>query len=109
MPGEWGGVKVEGSYGPSISAQSDFGPRGYVLVAASYGPNSPYNVVGFREHELESYRGLRHIAGPGPYPITESFSTRGFGCAVRQRGGAAVIHVSVGDTYEPPSDSQIPI
>jgi hypothetical protein len=109
VPGEWAGVKVEGSYGPSILVQSDFIPSGYVLVAASYGPNSPYNVVGFREHERPDYQGLRHIAGDGPYPIVESFSTRGFGCGVRQRGGAVCIQVTSGTTYTKPTDAQIPV
>jgi hypothetical protein len=108
VPGEWGGVKIEGSYGPSVLVQSDFIPSGFLLVAASYGPNSQYNVVGFREHENPQYQGLRHIAGPGQYPLTESFSTRGFGCAVRQRGAAVAIMLG-DDTYAAPSDSQIPI
>jgi hypothetical protein len=109
VPGELWGVKVWGTYGPAVLVQSDFIPVGYVAVAASYGPDSPYNVIGFREHENPNYQGLRHIAGPGPYPITESFSTRGFGVGVRQRGAAVAIQVTTGSTYTPPSDDQIPI
>jgi hypothetical protein len=76
---------------------------------ASYGPDSPYNAIGFRQHENPNYQGLRHIAGDGPYPITESFSTRAFGVGVRQRGAAVAIQVTTGSTYTPPSDDQIPI
>jgi hypothetical protein len=39
-------VKV-GSYGVSFLVHSDYVPPVYVLVAASYGPGSPYNVAGF--------------------------------------------------------------
>ena len=73
VPGQWNNVKIEGSYGPSLLCQSDFVPSGYVAVVASYGVNSPYNVVGFREHPLPAYQGLRHIAGNTPnYPLAES-------------------------------------
>lgn len=109
VPGEIWNVKVWGTYGPALLVQSDFIPTGYVLVAATSGPNHPYNVVGFREHELPNYQGLRHIAGDGPNPIVESFSTRGFGVGVRQRGAAVCIQVTTGSSYTPPTDDQIPI
>jgi hypothetical protein len=109
VPGELWGVKVWGTYGPAVLVQSDFIPVGYVAVVASYGPDSPYNLVGFREHENPNYQGLRHIAGSGPYPITESFSTRAFGVGIRQRGAAVAVQVTTGSTYTPPSDDQIPI
>ena len=110
VPGEWDGVKVEGSYGPSILVQSDFVPSGYVALVASYGLNSPYNCVGFREHHNPSYQGLRKIAGNTPgYPIIESFACRGFGVGVRQRGAAVCIQVSTNATYTPPTATQIPV
>jgi len=109
VPGQLWGVKVEGSYGPSLLMQSDFVPSGYVAVVASYGPNSPYNVIGFRQHSNPAYQGLRHIPGAGVYPLVESFHTRAFGVGVRQRGAAVAIQVTTGNTYTPPSADQIPV
>jgi hypothetical protein len=109
VPGEWGGVKVWGSWGPSLLVQSDFVPPGYVAVIASYGPNSPYNAIGFRQHHNPAYQGLRHLPGEGPYPIVSTFSQRSFGVGVRQRGAAVCIQVDTGGTYTPPSNDQIPV
>jgi hypothetical protein len=110
VPGEWNGVKVEGSYGPSLLVQSDFVPSGYVAVVASYGPNSLYNAVGFREHPLQAYQGLRKIAGNTPgYPIVESFACRSFGVGIRQRGAAVCVKIDTDNTYEPPTAAQIPV
>ncbi|WP_258043808.1 hypothetical protein [Mycobacterium kansasii] len=104
VPGEFAGVKVEGSYGPALLVQSDFVPPQYICVAASYGPNSPSNPVGFREHPVESYQGLRMIPGHWQnYPIIESFAARGCGVGVRHRGGAVAISVGTGAVYVPPS------
>jgi len=36
---------------------------GYVLVAASSGPEQPVQLVGFREHPNTAYQGLRVIPG----------------------------------------------
>lgn len=109
VPGQLWGVKVEGSYGPAVLVQSDFIPSGYVGVVASYGPNSPYNVIGFRQHSNPTYQGLRHIPGAGAYPIVESFHTRAFGVGVRQRGAAVAVQVTTGNSYTPPSADQIPV
>ncbi|MDO2360993.1 hypothetical protein [Mycobacterium avium] len=109
VPGQLWGVKVEGSYGPSLLIQSDFIPSGYVAVVASYGPNSPYNCIGFRQHSNPTYQGLRHIPGAGAYPLVESFHTRAFGVGVRQRGAAVAVQVTTGNTYTPPSADQIPV
>ena len=110
VPGEIYGVKVWGSYGPSLLIQSDFVPSGFVAVVATYGPNSPYNCVGFREHHLPAYQGLRRIAGNTPgYPIIESFAQRTFGTGIRQRGAAVVIKVDTGSVYSPPTATQIPV
>lgn len=109
VPGQLWGVKVEGSYGPSLLIQSDFIPSGYVAVVASYGPNSPYNCIGFRQHSNPTYQGLRHIPGAGAYPLVESFHTRAFGVGVRQRGAAVAVQVTTGNVYTPPSADQIPV
>jgi hypothetical protein len=105
VPGEWNGIAVEGSYGPTLVVLSDFFPTGYVAVVASYGPNSAYNCIGFREHRLVPYQGLRRIAGDTPgFPLVNSFAQRSFGVGVRQRGAAAVCMVDPGTTYVPPDD-----
>lgn len=109
VPGQLWGVKVEGSYGPSLLVQSDFVPSGFLAVMASYGPNSPYNAIGFREHPNSAYRGLRHIPGAGAYPLVESFHTRAFGVGVRQRGAAVAIQVTTNASYTAPSADQIPV
>jgi hypothetical protein len=103
VPSDYNGVKVEGSYGPALLVQSDYIPPQYVLVAASYGVNSPLNVVGFREHPNTAYQGLRLIPGHWQnYPIIESFAARGCGVGVRHRGAAVAIKVGTG-SYTPPT------
>ena len=109
VPGELWGVKIWGSWGQTRLVLSDFVPPGYVAVVASYGPNSPYNAIGFRSHWNPAYQGLRHIPGQGPYPLTESFHQRSFGVGVRQRGAAVCIQVATGTTYTPPTNDQIPV
>jgi hypothetical protein len=49
-PAEYSGLAVQGSYGPVWVIQSDFIPEDYFAVVATYGPNSPDNAIGFREH-----------------------------------------------------------
>lgn len=109
VPGDWSGVKVEGSYGPSLLVQSDFVPSGYVAVVASYGPDSPYNTIGFRQHPNAAYQNLRVIPGAGTYPLVNAYHQRSFGVGVRQRGAAVCIQVSTDDDYAKPSDAQIPV
>jgi hypothetical protein len=109
VPGDWSGVKVEGSYGPSILVQSDFVPSGYVAVVASYGPDSPYNAIGFRQHQNPVYQNLRVIPGAGTYPLVNAYHQRSFGVGVRQRGSAVVIQVTTDDDYAKPTDAQIPV
>lgn len=86
ISGSFHGIPVLGSYGESWLIQSDFIPSGYVAVAASGGPNSLANVMGFREHPNTAYRGLRMIPGSGPYPLVSSYNQRSFGVGVRQGG-----------------------
>lgn len=103
VPGSFHGIPVLGSYGESWLIQSDYICSGYVLVVASYGPNSPNNVIGFREHPNAAYRDLRHIPGTGPYPIVNSYHQRSFGVGVRQRGAAVAIQVTTNNTYTAPT------
>lgn len=98
-PPDYAGQPVIGSYGKALLIESHFIPSGYVIIAATDGPNSNDNVVGFREHERPQYRGLRVIPGVGPYPIQEHRYARGFGTGVHHRGAAVAIQITASSTY----------
>jgi hypothetical protein len=103
-PAEYNGLKVQGSYGDTWIIQTDFVPADYVVVVATYGPNSASNALGFREHTNALYRGFRIIPGAVPgYPIQDSFYARAFGVGTRRRGQAAVVQVKESGDYEVPS------
>lgn len=102
-PGTYNGLKVEGSYGPGLLMASYYIPSGYFAVVASNGPNSPLNLVGFREHQNTAYQGLRQIpGGVAAYPLQESFFTRACGTGVRHRGAGVVTQLTAG-SYTPPA------
>jgi hypothetical protein len=101
-PESYNGLAVQGSYGSVWLIQSDFIPEDYFAVVATYGPNSPDNAIGFREHTNAAYRGFRTIAGPNEYPIQDAFFTRAFGVGVRRRGQAAVVQVKASGSYDIP-------
>jgi hypothetical protein len=100
---EFNGLEVWGSYGGALVIKSYYVPSGYATVVATDGPNGSANPVGFRQHVNESYQGLRHIPGSGPYPIVESFFARGFGVGVRHRSAAAVAQIKPSGSYTAPS------
>lgn len=101
-PPDYAGQPVVGSYGGALLIESYFIPAGYIVIAASGGPDSNDNVVGFREHKNSAYHGLRVIPGVGPYPIQEHFYNRAFGTGVRHRGAAVAIQVTANANYTPP-------
>jgi hypothetical protein len=101
-PGEFNGLKVQGSYGPVWVIQSDFIPEDYFAVVATYGPNSPDNAIGFREHVQAQYRGFRTIPGNTAYQIQDAFFTRAFGVGVRRRGQASVVQIKASGSYVAP-------
>lgn len=101
-PPEYNGLKVIGSYGGALVIESFFLPRGYVAVVATGGPNSPTNVIGFREHKQQQYTGLRLIPGDGPYPLVSSYMQRSFGVGVRHRGAAVALQITTDSGYTPP-------
>jgi hypothetical protein len=72
-------------------------------VAATGGPNSDANSVGFRQHVNAAYQGLRHIPGKGPYPLVDSFFVRGFGTGTRHRGAAVVAQITTNASYTAPT------
>ncbi|ULN33554.1 hypothetical protein [Mycolicibacterium smegmatis] len=101
-PPDYNGLPVLGSYGSALLIETYFMPAGYVIIAATGGPNGNDNVVGFREHKNAAYRGLRVIPGPGPFPIQEHFYARGFGTGVRHRGAAVAVQITASSSYTPP-------
>ena len=91
-------------YGNVLIVQEDLIPAGYVVLAATGGPDNLQNPVGLREHANASLRGLRLVKGPvADYPLIDSFYNRGFGTGIRQRGGAAVMQITTSATYTPPA------
>jgi hypothetical protein len=102
-PESFNGLKVQGNYGDVWVIQSDFIPEKYLAVAATYGPNSPNNVIGVRSHPLSQYQGLRQIPGLRPdYPLTDAFFQRSFGVGTRHRGAACVTQIKATGSYETP-------
>lgn len=102
-PESFNGLKVQGSYGPVWVIQSDFIPVGYFAVVATYGANSPDNAIGFREHPLRQYQGLRTIPGVQPgYPLQDAYFQRSFGVGVRRRGQACVTQIKAAGNYVAP-------
>jgi hypothetical protein len=106
-PPEFNGLKVEGSYGDAWVIETNYMPAGYVALVATGGAESDMNPVGFRQHVNPAYQGLRHIPGPGPYPLQDSFYARGFGVGVRHRGAAVVTQITTNTTYTAPPRSAI--
>ncbi|MGW0172727.1 hypothetical protein ACWDUM_02660 [Rhodococcus sp. NPDC003322] len=103
-PGEFGGLKVLGGYGPAWIVPSYFIPQGYLAVVATGGPNSSLNPIAFRQHVNPAYSGLRMIPGRDQrYPLQDSFFQRSFGCGVRYRSAACVVQVTAGTTYTAPT------
>lgn len=93
-----------GTYGPFHLVREDQIPAGYLVALASGGPNNVGNPIGIREHLNPAYRGLKVIPGQRTqYPLVDSFYRRGFGTGIRQRGGAAIMQVKVGTTYDTPA------
>jgi hypothetical protein len=101
-PESFNGLAVQGSYGATWIIQSDFIPEDYFAVVATYGPNSPDNAIGFREHTNAAYRGFRTVPGNGVYQIQDAFFTRAFGVGVRRRGQAAIVQVKASGSYDIP-------
>jgi hypothetical protein len=101
-PESFNGLPVQGSYGPVWVIQSDFIPDGHFAVVATYGPNSPNNAIGFREHVQAQYRGFRTIPGLSAYQLQDAFFTRAFGVGVRRRGQACVTQIKASGDYDIP-------
>ncbi len=97
------GLPLIGSIGPAYVCEQELIPAGYVLAAATGGPNSADNPVGYRQHVRPELQGLRLLAGnQSGYPLQDSTYSHGFGVGVRHRGAAAVMQVTAGTTYIAP-------
>jgi hypothetical protein len=109
-PTDYNGLEVLGSYGPMYLTQSHFIPKGYLIVAATSGPNSDNNAVGVRVHELPEHQGLRLLPGSQPgYPLINSFYSRCMGTGVRHRSAAVCVQVTASSAYTKPAHSSIPV
>ncbi len=103
-PAEYNGLPVTGSYGSALLVESYFIPQGYAAIAASAGPGSDDNVIGFREHINPAYQGLRALPEHWQdYPLIESYLMRGFGVGVRHRGAAVALQITTNASYTPPT------
>lgn len=101
-PNTFAGLEVVGSWGPYLIIQDYQIPLGNMVAVATQGQNSSTNVVGIREHENPSLRGV--VLRPGNnanYPLIDSYYIRGIGTGVRQRGAAAIMQL--GSSYSTPS------
>lgn len=88
------GLNVEGYIGDWTLVQDNNLPEGYWVGIVENPPISrEQNVVGLREHENPSARGLRLIEGNrAHYPIYESVYDGYLGAGVGQRGAAVVLY-----------------
>jgi hypothetical protein len=103
-PAEFNGLKVVGSYGKVWVIPSEYMVPDYLLMAATNGPNSPWNPVGFREHPSVGQQGLRLLPGNQvAYPLIESYYLRAFGTGVRHRGAAVAMQITAAGTYTVPT------
>ena len=106
-PGDFHDLPVQGSYSRAWLIETNYCPAGYVIVAASGGPDSDINPVALRSHTDPAYQGLLRIPGNGKYPLVESFFHRDIGVGVRHRSAAVAIQVTASPTYTAPADSLI--
>jgi hypothetical protein len=103
-PSSISGIPIAGQYGPFTVLSDDMFPAGYLVAIGSGGQANLNNLVGFREHENASFRGLRLVKGPtADYPLIDSFYQRSFGTGIRQRGGGVIMQITASGTYTPPS------
>lgn len=93
-----------GTYG-DIQVLEDYGiPAGYMVMFATGGDDNIGNLVGIREHQNGSLRGLRLVKGATPdYPLIDSYYQHGLGTGVRHRGAGVVMQVTTSGTYAPPA------
>lgn len=98
------GLNVEGWIGDWTVVQDNNLPMGYwVGIVEDSTPFSRRNVVGLRQHENPSARGLRLVEGGRQnYPLIDSVYDGYLGAGVGQRGAAVVMDVD-NQSYVPPN------
>lgn len=100
-------VNIEGSigtYGPFTIVEDDYIPAGYMVALVSGGEQNIGNIIGIREHQNQSLRGLRLVQGPqNNYPLVDSFYQFGFGTGVRHRGAGVVMQITAAGSYTAPA------
>jgi hypothetical protein len=57
------GMDVIGTYGEFTIVQEDYMPAGYMVAFATGGRDNVSNPIGIRQHQNESFRGLRLVLG----------------------------------------------
>ncbi|MBM7369070.1 hypothetical protein [Gordonia hydrophobica] len=102
-PSDFNGLPVFDSYGEAFVIKSELIPAGYVIAAATGGPNSEGNPIAIRQHPNAAYQGFREIPGAEQYPLINSYCQRSFGVGARHRGAAAVLQVTEDATYTAPT------
>lgn len=98
------GFDVVGAYGPYLIVQDNNIPAGYMTAFATVGGQQSTNLIGIREHQNQSLRGLILKGGDrNNYPIVNSTYIRGLGTGVRTRGAGAVMQITASGSYTTPT------
>jgi hypothetical protein len=94
-----------GTYGP-FQVLEDYGiPPGYVVAWVTGGEDNVGNLVGIREHQNQSLRGLQLVKGrDNDYPLVDSYYIHGLGTGVRHRGAGVVMEITANPVYAPPPE-----
>ena len=96
------GLQVEGWVNDWTVVQNNDIPQGYFVGHVSGGPFDFRNVVGWRQHENASARGLRLIEGNRQnYPLYDSVYDGYSGAGIGQRGEAVVMQETAGAYTRP--------
>lgn len=97
------GLTPQGYYGAFVIVEDNDIPAGYVLAYATGGAFASQNIVGIRQHENQSIRGVRLVEGSSTrYPLTDSVYDGYLGAGVRHRGAAVVLQIT-GGAYASPT------
>lgn len=96
------GLNPEGYYGEWVIVQNNEIPTGYLFGYATGGLFADENLVGLRQHENPSARGLRLVEGPnGRYPIIDAVYDGYLGAGVRHRGAGVITQITGGAYTDP--------
>ena len=99
------GLSAEGYIGEWVVVQNNEVPSGYLFGYATGGQFADENLVGLRQHENPSARGLRLVEGPnGRYPLIDAVYDGYLGAGVRHRGAGVITQITAG-AYAVPSFS----